>query len=228
MTVVTPAYNPRAGWEKEYILACKSIQILLKSWQIKWTIVDDGSDADLTPAVSYIESQVGDLAFFRQAENRGKGSATRLGAAHCTTDYLIFTDIDFPYQDQLFADIVSRLQAGDDIVLCTRGASYYQNISPSRARLSKAFRSVIRLLFRIPTLDTQAGLKGLSLKGIKSLLDTKTDRYLFDLEMVKIAHKRKLRFATIEGKLKSKTELSSMPFSILRQEFFNLVKILFR
>lgn len=228
MTVVTPAYNPRAGWEKEYVLACKSIQILLKSWQIKWTIVDDGSSTDLTPAVSYIQGQVDDLAFFRLAENRGKGFATRLGAAHCETEYLIFTDIDFPYQDRLFVEIVSRLQAGSDIVLCTRDTNYYQNISRSRARLSKAFKSVIKLLFRIPTIDTQAGLKGLSENGIRALLDTRTDRYLFDLEMVKIAHKRKLRFATIEGMLKSKTELSAMPFSILKQEFFNLVKILFR
>ena len=83
------------------------------------------------------------------------------------------------------------------------------------------------MLFNIPTTDTQAGLKGLSLLGKIALLDTKIDRYLFDLELVKICAKRRLNITEVEATLKHDIDLPGVSLKILSKEVVNLVRIFF-
>jgi len=210
-----------------YIESYRRIEKLLHVDSLHWILVNDGSATITSEQLELISGSIDYFSYYSLPENKGKGYATRHGVSKATTEYTIYTDIDFPYEDQNIKDVFQRLAEGADVVLCVRDDHYYDQISRTRAYLSRAFKSAIRLLFRIPVADTQAGLKGLSAKGKEALLCTSTDRYLFDLEMVRIAHKRKLRFATVEARLKNRTELSSLSFSILKQEFLNLVRILF-
>ena len=69
-------------------------------------------------------------------------------------------------------------------------------------------------------------MKGLSQKGKEALLSTTIDRYLFDLELVKICAKRKLKITEIEATLKHDIKLPGVSLKLLSREVVNLVRIL--
>ncbi|MBK8841848.1 MAG: hypothetical protein IPO33_02900 [Saprospiraceae bacterium] len=93
-----------------------------------------------------------------------QGFATRHGVDHSSADYTIYTDVDFPYLDENVLSVYTALLSGSDLVLATRNQIITNRFHRS-AWISRNFRSAVKMLFNIPTTDTQAGLKGLSLLG---------------------------------------------------------------
>ena len=81
-------------------------------------------------------------------------------------------------------------------------------------------------MFHLPVQDTQSGLKVFSLKGRDALLDTRINRYLFDLELVRIATARKLKIGTLPLSLRQGIDIPGMPIKVLTNEFGNLIKLL--
>jgi hypothetical protein len=65
--------------------------------------------------------------------------------------------------------------------------------------------------------------------GKEIFLRTTIDRYLFDLEFVFLAARDpNISIATREIKLREDVQFSRMNFGILRNEFWNFLKIFFR
>ena len=84
---------------------------------------------------------------------------------------------------------------------------------------------MIRRFLRIPTDDTQCGLKGFNAKGKEVFLQTSIDRYLFDLEFVFLSARKKLTLKKVVVELRPGIELSYMRWGVLMQEFGNFLKI---
>lgn len=211
-----------------YIHACKSIEKLLNNVEIVWILVNDGSSQKFEEeAIQLIDKSIGHFQFISLAKNKGKGFATRYGAQQLEALSYMYTDIDFPYKNEDFVKVYKSILEGNDLVLAVRSAQYYEQISKGRTWISQRFKSIVALLFKIPTTDTQAGLKGLSRAGRAVLLETTVDRYLFDLELVKLAAKKKLKISEVAVHLKEGITLSDVSYKILFTELINLIKILF-
>jgi hypothetical protein len=149
--------------------------------------------------------------------------------ASSQSDFIIYTDIDFPFTNQSAHDIIDALTAGDcDVVAGYRDDNYYQKkMSGFRRTLSKAFRFFIGNWLKMPVTDTQCGLKGFNKKGRKKFLATRINRYLFDFEFIYTSCKdRSIIVKTVKVNLKDDVIFSRMRFKILVQEMFNLVYIL--
>ena len=73
------------------------------------------------------------------------------------------------------------------------------------------------MLLRIPTDDTQCGLKGFNQVGREVFLSTTIQRYLFDLEFIFLAAQKNLRIATEEVQLRPDVILSKMNWKKLYQ-----------
>ncbi|MBK9190506.1 MAG: hypothetical protein IPM77_02840 [Crocinitomicaceae bacterium] len=86
----------------------------------------------------------------------------------------------------------------------------------------------MKTFLRLPTDDSQCGIKGFNKKGADVFLDTKIDRFLFDLEFIKLASKRKLNVQIAEVELKPNIVFSKVSFKILFRESLNFLKVLFR
>lgn len=213
---------------QNYIDSCKSIENLLNTRDIKWILVDDGSVEGIqSSSIEAIKNEIPGFSYYSLPLNKGKGFATRFGIQQVNAEYYIYTDIDFPYCDEDLVKVYENITKGNDVVIAKRNEAYYQNISKSRTWISQAFKSIVKILFRIPSTDTQAGLKGLSPKGKSVLLQTKVNRYLFDLELVKLSAKRGLKIVEVPVNLKKGVVLANVSFKILFSEFFNLLRILF-
>lgn len=200
---------------------------MLNGIDVQWILVDDGSTKGASsPEIDKLKLTVENFEFIQLNKNFGKGYAVRMGMRNANAEKFIYTDIDFPYQDQEIQRIYCALQKGADLVIAKRSEQYYAKVSKSRTWISKRFKALIRILFNIPTTDTQAGLKGLSLKARNLLLQTSINRYLFDLELVKSCSKHNLKIIELPVSLKEGVVLSAISYRVLFTELLNLFRIL--
>lgn len=222
LSVVFPCYNPLPGWHTRLLEVAQFIKSVSSDAEI--LLVNDGSTQNFTEKQT-TQLQNAGISIVSYAVNRGKGYALRAGVQAARGEHIIYTDIDFPYTNDSFLKIRQALSEGNDLAIGIRGQEYYTHLPASRVRISKFLRSLIRYFLRIPTDDTQCGLKGFSQAGKKVFLETTIDRYLFDLEFIFLSARRKLNIKTVEVELRPEITLSQMNWKILLQEFGNFLKI---
>ncbi len=225
VSIVLPCYNPVNGWLEN--IESNLLQISSKNFATEVVIINDGSSKnfDEVEAKSFFKHRP-EVKIIGYPKNKGKGHALRTAIMHIKNDIIIYTDIDFPYTTESFLKICEDLFTGhNDVVIGVRSANYYAHLPKMRVRISKLLRLAIRTFLRIPTDDTQCGLKGFNKKGKEIFLETTIDRYLFDLEFVFLTARKKAVLKTVNVELRPGIELSHMRWSILMQEFGNFLKI---
>ncbi len=226
ISIILPCYNPTtdfAGIVKDSFLKIKNSV----NKDIELIIVDDGSFKNFNEeAIRGFFAELSEVKIISYAANKGKGYALREGTKAANGELIIYTDIDFPYTHQSFLKIYSAL-ANDkvDVAMGVRNREYYEHIPKTRVRISKLLRFFIKKFLRIPSDDTQCGLKGFNQTGKEVFLQTTINRYLFDLEFIFLAARKKAVIKTVEVELRSGIQLSSMRWKILLQESGNFLKI---
>jgi glycosyltransferase involved in cell wall biosynthesis len=227
LTILLPCYNPLPGWIENVIAKFNNIKTQIPG--TKLVIINDGSE-NLTPPKNFIPfNSMSDVLLLSYPANRGKGYALREGIKAAESDFIIYTDIDFPYTYDSFLKLYSTLlKENSDVAIGIRGEEYYRHLPKARVRISKLLKWFIKTFLRIPIADTQCGLKGMNQKGKQIFLRTTIDRYLFDLEFVFLAARNKLKIQPVEVELRPEIQLSKMNWKILLQEFGNFLKIFVR
>lgn len=228
LDIIIPCYNPLKDWHKSIAISYNHIHNALINTNIHLILVNDGSKKGIKDSeITFLKENISNFTYLDFQENNGKGFALREGFKLSKAEYAIFTDVDFPYEEENLLEMVQKLQEGADIVLGIRNQKYYAKVPWFRKVLSKSFKKLLKVLFQIPTSDTQAGLKAFSKKGKQYIFETTTNRYLFDLELIKRAAKNKtIQFDYVDLRLKDKIVLSKISLLILLKEFKNLIKIL--
>jgi glycosyltransferase involved in cell wall biosynthesis len=133
-----------------------------------------------------------DLKVVRHVEPRGKGAALRTGFNHCRGSFIYLIDADLPYDVAFILESLKLLKQGFDLVTANRRhrASRF-NLPASlmqsaflRHCLSLFFNSIVRLLLRIDTVDTQAGMKAMSRRFAEAAFSNQTcPGFFYDLEL---------------------------------------------
>lgn len=203
------------------------LQQNFRSLEIEVIIVNDGS---VSPTFAEGKKRLDrpHISVLEYEPNQGKGEALRTGVKAAQGDLFVYTDIDFPYTNESMAGLIDQVnRGGADIVIGVKDAGYYAHLPPARRFISKFFRYFIRLFFRMPTDDTQCGLKCFNQKGRSIFLSTSIKSYLFDLEFVFLASRQtKVRISTYEIHLSDDVRFRRMDFKILSREAMNFIKIL--
>lgn len=228
--LILPCFNPIKDWEIRVCQHIESLQLVLNDVSIEPIIINDGSVTGVEKKhVDYIKKKIPAIQMIEYTENQGKGFAVREGFKLATAEFIIFTDIDFPYIEVDFVRLFRKLQNEEvDILVGIRQADYYQQTPVYRAVISKLLKFFIGRFLQVKITDTQGGLKGFSQKGRHILLKTTVNRYLFDLEIIKIAsHTKGIKMEGMPVELRKDVQFASLSWVILKREFLNLVKIYF-
>jgi len=124
--------------------------------------------------------------------------------------------------------ILMNLEKGYDIVLGARSSyEYYRHATVGSRLMSKSLMLVNKHLLHLPFEDTQAGIKGFNQTGKNIFLYTTINRFLFDLEFVKIACSfPDLRIQSIYVANNESLSLSSFGLKTILIEFINFIRIL--
>ena len=227
LDIILPAYNPLPGWEEVVIGRFQSLVKALPALKIRLFVVNDGSQRlDKTRSLALLKQGIPDLQWVSYEQNRGKGYALRQGVAQSTADYIVYTDIDWPYTEDSMLGLIQSLMESNDAVIGKRDEAYYIHLPAARRRISRLLRSFNAKLLKLRVDDTQAGLKGFR-KNVKDIfLSTTIDRYLFDLEFIfLLSAKKELKVIGYPIALRPGITFSKMNRSILFQEARNFLKI---
>lgn len=230
LDLILPCYNPVKDWGQTVIKSYNKLQALIPESKIKLIIVNDGSSVGINDkSLQLLEENIPHIQIEQLPENMGKGYAIRQGISVAKSEYQIYTDIDFPYLESDLVKLYKKLsEEKADIAIGYREAEYYNNVPKARIFISKLLRAFIKYLLKLPTTDTQSGLKGFNRNGKAIMQKTSINRYLFDLEFLVLASKQKdLKIATIPVNIKDSVQFSSVSWNILYTELFNFFKIFF-
>jgi glycosyltransferase involved in cell wall biosynthesis len=202
---------------------------MLSECTLGLVLVNDGSSRGVRSSdFDLLQTKISNFQLVSYHINKGKGYALRQGVAASDADFHVFTDVDFPYELFSVANIIKEIQVKKGIAAGYRNQTYYKKVPLFRKILSIAFRSFIRLV-GVPVSDTQCGLKAFDNEGKNVFLKTTTDRYLFDFEFLILAARQKtIPIYAVPVQLKDGVVFTSMGWNVLKTEFFNLIKILFR
>ncbi|MCW3127031.1 MAG: glycosyl transferase family 2 [Bacteroidetes bacterium] len=229
VSIILPVYNPAAGWSDVVLAETARLQRMVAYMEFEFIIVNDGSAND---AYGNEKHKIADskIKLIEYNTNKGKGYAIRTGAEASSGEIIIYTDIDFPYTVENILQMITMLQFGpEDVVIGIKDSRYYEDVPAFRKFASKLLRLFTRLFFRIPTDDFMCGLKGFNQKGKALFLQTTIDRYLFDLEFMRLlAAHPDVRSSKLEVRLKQNIEFRKMNPTLIVSELKDLFSILFK
>jgi glycosyltransferase involved in cell wall biosynthesis len=226
LSLILPVYNPADGWADIVISKTKELITLHPGIDFEFIVVNDGSVSKTYADATYKFAD--DLIkLIEYQPNRGKGEALRTGVRASSGEIIVYTDIDFPYTIESVSEVINILSHKDaNVVIGVKDSSYYTQVPPIRRFISRVFRFFVRLFLRIPTDDTQCGLKGFDQKGKEIFLKTAIDRYLFDLEFVfLVSRDRTIRLKMQEIQLREDVQFRKMNFGIIVDELGNFFKV---
>lgn len=223
--LVIPVYNPPVGWAKQCAQHHQQLETILgKSVQL--ILVDDGSQH--AEELSLVEAHIPGIRLIRNPHNAGKGAALRAGMETSTAASLLFTDADFPYTMDSMLAVANAVEGGADVALGHRKSEYYASVPWFRKGLSELFRFVLRSLLRFPITDTQCGLKGMNHKGRQVFLNTRIQRFLVDMEFIKLAVRANCNVQLVVVQLRPDVVFSKMGPTVLMRELINFIRVIFR
>ncbi len=228
--IILPCYNPASGWDAVVIARMEALRKHFPGKHIRAIVVNDGSEHNKAGAsLAYIEEMDKDILLLSYPTNMGKGFAIRTGVQRSLAPVIVYTDIDFPYTIESMLKIINPVLNGEaDVTLAIRNQTYYGQLPLGRKWMSKILRSVNRALLRLHTSDTQGGLKAFRIDVRETFLQTRINRYLFDLEFVYLISRKRLRIRAIEADLCEGIVMSPVRLKILFTESVNFLKVLLK
>ncbi len=186
-------------------------------------VVDDGSQDDTFTTARNIPGVVA----LRHRINRGKGAATKTGieaAKRLGADIIITMDSDGQHNPADIGPLIEPLQRGAcDVTLGTRltnpkGMPWYKIIA------NHIGNALTWYIYGLWVSDSQSGFRAYSRKA-SELIDTKTDRYEYDSEVIREIYLHKLRYTEVPIEVRY-TEYSMG--KIQKQGFINGLKTLYK
>lgn len=185
-------------------------------------VIDDGSK-DKTAQIASREAGVIVLRHFL---NRGKGAAmkTAIEAAKIlTADAVVTIDGDGQHNPNDIGKMLKLISQGYDVVLGTRlqnpkGMPFYKIAANHFGNFCTW------LIYGLWVTDSQSGFRAYSKKAINAI-ETRTDRYEYDSEVIREIHRNKLNFIEIPIEVRY-TEYSM--HKATKQSFKNGLKTLIK
>lgn len=230
--LIIPCFNPAPGWEKIFICHLHQLKTEISKTnfhQFQVFLINDGSCQNFHSAeIQFLQKTGLPIQVIENDKNYGKGYSLRKGIELANSPYSVYTDLDFPFGTGSIVEILRNLEKGYDIVLGTRSSpEYYRQATLSRQLMSKSLMLVNRYFLHLPFEDTQAGIKGFNQTGKDIFLTTTINRFLFDLEFVKMACSfPDVSIQSICVTNNGSLFLSSFGFKTILTELINFIRIL--
>jgi O-antigen/teichoic acid export membrane protein len=185
LSLVIPFYNPG----HRLALHVQAVVDALRTERVTFEViaVSDGSTDGSPASIAAIDQ----VRIIELTKNQGKGAALRAGLAQGRGRYLGFIDGDGDIPARQLSHFLAAIRAGEpDVILGSKLHPGSEVIYPPLRRLcSSGYQRLTSLLFRLPTGDTQTGIKLIKRETLAVVLPRMVEkRFAFDLELLVVAH----------------------------------------
>jgi dolichyl-phosphate beta-glucosyltransferase len=197
LSIVIPSYNE----EKRLPATLERIASYIKTSgrASEVIVVDDGSTDKTAEVAKSYSGQIENLRVVPNGKNRGKGYSVKHGSMEAVGDIVLFTDADLsaPIEE---ADKLLGEMDEYDVAIGSRAvnrALIEVHESKFREFAGIVFNKIVRIILRLPFVDTQCGFKAFRREKSKILFEQQTiERFGFDPELLYLARHHGLK--TIE------------------------------
>jgi dolichyl-phosphate beta-glucosyltransferase len=197
LSIIIPSYNEelRLPATLERIAAYLSAS----GHSAEVLVVDDGSKDRTAQAAESFRGKIPMLRVVSNGVNRGKGFSVRHGMQEAHGQIALFTDADLsaPIEE---ADKLLEKMNDYDVAIGSRAvnrALIEVHESKFREFAGIIFNKIVRVILRLPFVDTQCGFKAFRREKCKILFEQQTiERFGFDPELLYLARHHGLK--TIE------------------------------
>jgi glycosyltransferase involved in cell wall biosynthesis len=195
LSIIIPAYNEEPRLPETLQRIAEYLPTLGVRTEV--LVVDDGS-TDRTAAVA--ESFRGKLTGLRvlsNGRNRGKGYSVRHGMLEARGEMVLFTDADLSAPIEEAEKLLTPLNNGYDVAIGSRAMdrsliSTRQSIFRETAGI--IFNMIVRLVLRLPFVDTQCGFKAFRRERCRIIFEQqRIEGFGFDPELLYLARHHGLR-----------------------------------
>lgn len=153
-------------------------------------VVDDGSTDRTAAMAETFREQIPQLRVLSNGRNRGKGFSVRHGSLEARGEVILFTDADLsaPIEE---ADKLLVALKSCDVAIGSRAVN--RKLIEVRQSLFREFSGIIfnkivRIILRLPFVDTQCGFKAFRRKPCRIIFEQQTiERFGFDPELLYLA-----------------------------------------
>ncbi len=195
LSIIIPSYNEEVRLPETLQRIAEYLPTLRMRTEV--LVVDDGS-TDRTAAVA--ESFHGKLTVLRvlsNGTNRGKGYSVRQGMLEAQGDMVLFTDADLSAPIEEAEKLLRPLNNGYDVAIGSRAMdrsliSTRQSIFRETAGI--IFNKIVRMVLRLPFVDTQCGFKAFRRERCRIIFEQqRIEGFGFDPELLYLARHYGLR-----------------------------------
>jgi len=198
LSIVVPSFNE----ERRLPPTLERIASYIKASGRKTEVivVDDGS-TDRTAAVAEsFRGTIENLRVVPNGQNRGKGYSVRHGSQEACGEIMLFTDADLSAPIEEADKLLAKL-AEYDVAIGSRAVNRELiEVHESRFRefAGIIFNKIVRILLRLPFVDTQCGFKAFRREKCKIIFEQQTiERFGFDPELLYLARHHGLKTAEV-------------------------------
>ncbi len=227
MSVFLPAFNEEANLEKTVKNVVENLKKNVSEWEL--VIVNDGSKDNTGKIADSLSKNEKRISVIHHNPNRGYGAAFKSGLYACKYPWISFIDSDgqFDFKEiNRFIDAQDRTKA--DMVI-----GYYlgRKVSLLRKLNSKAWQTVVFILFGLNVHDIDCGFKLISKKVIDKIEPLQSERGAFISSEFLIKSKKsgfKIVEIGVQHYPRKFGEATGAKLNVIIQSFIDLFKLWYK
>jgi len=159
-------------------------------------VVDDGSTDRTAEVAAAYADRIANLRVVRNGRNRGKGYSVRHGMQEARGEYVLFTDADLSAPIEEADKLLSALDRYE-VAIGSRALDrslIKVRESPFREFAGIVFNRIVRMVLRLPFVDTQCGFKAFRRERCRIIFEQqRIERFGFDPELLYLARHHGLK-----------------------------------
>ena len=198
LSIVIPAFNE----EKRLPATLERIAGYINSSgrETEVIVVDDGSADETLRAAESFRGKIANLRVVSNGQNRGKGYSVRHGFMESHGEIVLFTDADLSAPIEEADKLLAKM---DDYAVAIGSRAVNRELievheSRFRELAGIIFNRIVRVILRLPFVDTQCGFKAFRREKCNVIFEQQTiERFGFDPELLYLARHHGLRVAEV-------------------------------
>jgi len=198
LSIIIPAYNEELRLPATLDAIAAFLPALGGETEVM--VVDDGSKDKTSVVAQAFGTKIPGMRVVSNGVNRGKGYSVRHGMLEARGRNVLFTDADLSAPIEEAPKLITALQQFDVAIGSRALDRSLIEVHESRFRefAGIVFNTIVRIVLRLPFVDTQCGFKAFRREPCRIIFDQqRIERFGFDPELLYLARHHGLHTAEI-------------------------------
>jgi glycosyltransferase involved in cell wall biosynthesis len=188
LSIIIPSYNEELRLLATLQKIASYIEASRRNTEV--IVVDDGSQDRTAQVAESFRGKIANLRVLSNGVNRGKGYSVRHGSLEAQGDTILFTDADLSAPIEEADKLLAALEE-HDVAIGSRAVDrslieVHETLFREFAGI--VFNTIVRVILRLPFVDTQCGFKAFRRARSRIIFEQQTiERFGFDPELLYLA-----------------------------------------